>query len=260
MKVFSYGGGVQSNAALVLAAQGKLDADVFVFAEVGEDSENPATVRYVRDVAIPYAAEHKIVFESVYFTFGGDRETLFQHIFRPGRKGVPIPARLNGKAPVPRICTTDWKILPINKWILNRDPIGPHTVMLGISLDEMQRMTNRQDDDRIIRTYPLVDMRLHRQDCLNIVKDAGLPEPPKSACWFCPYHSMRAWVELMEQDPLLFSMAEDVERQLTKRVAHNGNFVYLTDAGKPLGPAVHEAARQPSLFGYDSCDSGYCFT
>lgn len=43
LTVFSYGGGVQSNAALVLAAQGKLDCKTFLFANVGDDSENPAT-------------------------------------------------------------------------------------------------------------------------------------------------------------------------------------------------------------------------
>lgn len=41
LRVFSYGGGVQSTAALVLAAQGRIDFPAFVFANVGEDSEHP---------------------------------------------------------------------------------------------------------------------------------------------------------------------------------------------------------------------------
>jgi hypothetical protein len=52
----SYGGGVQSNALLVLAAQGPIDYRTFPFANVGDDSEHSATLRYVRDVAMPYAA------------------------------------------------------------------------------------------------------------------------------------------------------------------------------------------------------------
>jgi hypothetical protein len=55
-RVVSYGGGVQSNALLVLAAQGRIDYRRFLFANVGDDSEHPATLRYVRDVALPSAA------------------------------------------------------------------------------------------------------------------------------------------------------------------------------------------------------------
>lgn len=50
LRVFSFGGGVQSTAALVLQAQGKIDFDMFVHANVGDDSEHPDTVAYMRDV------------------------------------------------------------------------------------------------------------------------------------------------------------------------------------------------------------------
>ena len=43
LRVFSYGGGVQSTAALVLASQHKIDFKTFLFCNVGDDSENPAT-------------------------------------------------------------------------------------------------------------------------------------------------------------------------------------------------------------------------
>src|SRR5690348_2960939 len=55
LKIFSYGGGVQSTAALVLAAQGRLDYRTFVFCHVGADSENPETLSYVCEVARPFA-------------------------------------------------------------------------------------------------------------------------------------------------------------------------------------------------------------
>lgn len=58
MWVFSFGGGVQSTAALMLAARGELEVDAFLFAHVGDDSENPATLRNVHEVAMPYAATH----------------------------------------------------------------------------------------------------------------------------------------------------------------------------------------------------------
>ena len=60
IRAISYGGGVQSTALLVLAAQGEIDYPVALFANTGDDSEHPATIRYLRDVAAPFAAAHGI--------------------------------------------------------------------------------------------------------------------------------------------------------------------------------------------------------
>ena len=60
LEVVSYGGGVQSTALLVLAAQGLIPHRMFLFANVGDDSEHPATLHYVRAIAAPYAAAHGI--------------------------------------------------------------------------------------------------------------------------------------------------------------------------------------------------------
>lgn len=48
VNVFSFGGGVQSTAVLVLQATGRLprDYDHFVFANVGNDSEHPDVINY----------------------------------------------------------------------------------------------------------------------------------------------------------------------------------------------------------------------
>ena len=59
-RYFSFGGGVQSTAVLVLAAQGRVQYDAFLFSNVGNDSENPATIAYVENVAKPFAAAHGI--------------------------------------------------------------------------------------------------------------------------------------------------------------------------------------------------------
>lgn len=58
VKAFSFGGGVQSMAALVLAATGELDYRTFLMANVGDDSEHPGTIRYLHQHAIPYAEAH----------------------------------------------------------------------------------------------------------------------------------------------------------------------------------------------------------
>ena len=58
VKAISYGGGVQSTALIVLAVQGKIDFDVALFSNVGDDSEHPASLKYVREIMQPWAASH----------------------------------------------------------------------------------------------------------------------------------------------------------------------------------------------------------
>jgi hypothetical protein len=45
---FSYGGGIQSTAVLALSGRGVLGWRTFLFANTGDDSEDPKTLVYVR--------------------------------------------------------------------------------------------------------------------------------------------------------------------------------------------------------------------
>ena len=61
LKVISYGGGVQSTAMIVLATQGLIPGVTdALFSNVGDDSEYPATLTFVRDIMTPWAAERGI--------------------------------------------------------------------------------------------------------------------------------------------------------------------------------------------------------
>src|SRR5262245_2352683 len=97
MKVISYGGGWQSNALLVLAAQGLIDYRFFVFCNVGADSENPKTIAYVNEIAKPYALKHGLTFIELQKTRrDGTPDTLYQRLTRPGSRSIGIPVRMSG--------------------------------------------------------------------------------------------------------------------------------------------------------------------
>lgn len=258
LTVFSYGGGVQSNAALVLAAQGDLDCRTFLFANVGDDSENPATLRYVREIAMPYAAAHGIdLIEVQRHTHDGSPETLLGRITNPRLRSIGIPVRMSNGAPGNRSCTADFKIKVVSGWLYRRGARAknPATVMLGISLDEWQRMKDSQIG-YTRNAYPLIERRMSRQDCVNVIADAGLPIPPKSSCWFCPFHRPAVWREMRDKEPDQFRKAVELERFINQRRAYLGkDQVWLSRALKPLDRAVGNAS-QPSLFD-DEC-AGYC--
>lgn len=265
MRVFSFGGGVQSTAALVLAAQGEIEADAFLFANVGEDSENPATLGYVRDVALPYAERWSIpVHELRHVNKAGQEVTLYEHMTRPGSRSIGIPVYLAGSgAPANRQCTQRWKRQVIANWCWKHGARAkkPATVMLGISMDEWQRMRSDSGYSYTRLEYPLIDKRMSRQDCLNVITRAGLLLPPKSSCWFCPFHRLSTWREMRDGSPALFQQAVSLEQLLSERKKtiskRPSDGVFLTSTGRPLIRAVGEGV-QPSLFDGDACESGYC--
>jgi len=261
ISVCSYGGGVQSTALLVLAARGELDIKTFLFANVGDDSEHPATLRYVREVAMPYASQHGITIIELHYTKkDGTKQTLLENITMPSQKGEVIPIRLGSGKPGIRACTTTWKIRTIGKWMRahGASKAHPGVTAIGISLDEIQRMKPSQEAYRV-NVYPLIDRRMNRQDCINVIARAGLPVPPKSSCFFCPFHRMSKWQEMAKEEPVLFQKSVDLEQFINERRVRLGkDRVYLTDKLIPLDRAIGKQG-QNTLFEVEPCDSGFCF-
>jgi hypothetical protein len=262
LRVFSYGGGVQSTAALVLASQDKIDFKTFIFSNVGADSEHPATLRYVAEVSKPFAAKHGIkMVELNHIRRDGQEGTLYRKLTRPGSRstGIPIYFESTGAHGM-RSCTSEFKIRRIAVWQRRHGATreDPAVTGLGISLDEYQRMRTDSGIDTQILEYPLIDLRLTRQDCMNIISAAGLPVPPKSSCWFCPFHSINTWRKLKEEEPELFDKAIELEQILSDRAISGGRGkVFLTRRMQPLAQVT--AGTQHALdFEEDACESGFC--
>lgn len=278
LRAFSFGGGVQSTACLVLAAQGLLPVsdddfkwDVFMFANVGERAESPDTLRYVSEVCRPYAEANGIEFvELRKVKRGGSPDDLLDMVDR--QAWPPIPVRMASGAPGTRSCTRDFKIKVINKELVRRgakDEDGVRAIVgIGISLDEIQRAKGWGEIDprtpERIREYPLLRLGLRRADAIKIIAEAGLPPAPRSACWFCPFHTLDEWRHLRQTNPGLFDQAVSLEQQINeKRRARGKDDVYLTKYGRPISEVVHDQLTlgldDPGT-GDAPCDTGYCFT
>lgn len=265
IKVFSYGGGVQSTAALVLAAQGKIDFKTFLFCNVGDDSENPETLEYVEQVAKPFAQTHGIALHELQATRNGAEITLYGLLTRPNSRSIGIPVRMSNGAPARRSCTEDFKIKVIDRWLRGQDAKAQGAVVgLGISLDEPERVKPNMDAETMKwkeNAWPLIyDMRpgLTRQDCMNVIAGAGLPIPSKSSCYFCPFHRPAVWQQMRQNQPALFWKAVELERLINERRALIGkDQVYLTRFCKPLDEVTTDL-MQDELFDDLPCESGYC--
>lgn len=246
LRVVSYGGGVQSNALLVPASQGRVPHRTFLFANGGADSEHPGTLRYVADVARPFAEAHGVELVEL-----GSRREL-------------IPTPLSNGMPGRRSCTAEFKIEVIRKWLkANGASVErPAHVAIGFSADEVHRVARRRDNDVERPEYPLIDLGLSRDDCAAIVADAGLPVPDRSACWFCPFHRAGYWADLRRDEPELFDRAARLERLINRRRRAAGRTpVWLTRHNKPLASAVRDLKpRRTETEGPERCDEGHCWT
>lgn len=269
IRVISSGIGVQSMAMQVLLARKEINFDAILFCNVGEDSENPDTLAYKNEVALPHAREHHLEFVELHKTLrDGSTDTIYQRLTRPGSRSIGIPVRMNGSgAPGRRSCTVDFKIVVVDRWMREHGAkITGAEVGLGISLDEIERVKPNMDPDTLAwkeNVFPLIDevaQPLTRQDCMNIIAGAGLPIPPKSACIFCPFHTLARWQEMRQHEPEQFWKAAELERFLNERRASLGlDPVWFTRLLKPLEQATHEYSQR-GLFddAFDACESGYC--
>lgn len=296
IRVFSFGGGVQSHAVLVLQAQGKLPEpyDLFVFSNVGHDSENPETLDYLRDYTLPFCKAHGIPFLELRRSIKNRGEvTIMEEIYYQPNS-IIIPAYFGQGGFGRRNCTTDFKVRVIDRYIREAD--YTHAVIgLGISTDEFRRARSTEwhhyegqdyipDEDlpqqlslmdmetsplkpkakRNIgfwkqRDYPLIALRISRDACKMLIEDAGLPVPPKSSCFFCPFKRPKEWTELKENQPDLFEKAVQMEDFINAKRLHNAkDGMFLHTSKRPLREAVFDS--DPDMFDGDDCDSGHCFT
>ena len=262
LRTFSFGGGVQSTAVLVLAALGRVQYDAFLFANVGDDSENPETLEYIERYAKPYAAKHGIEIVTLQKLWKGKPETLYGRIQRSERS-LPLPVRMSNGAPGRRTCTADFKIDVIAKWQKQHGATkaDPAVCGLGISIDEIHRA--RVDSGIAWQTleYPLLDLRMFRRDCVNLIESVGLAVPPKSSCYFCPFHNRDEWKRLKREQPDLFLRAVDMEKMLNGRRGDLGkDQIFLHSALMPLDQAVGDQMAFDFTETDDlPCDTGHCF-
>lgn len=177
-----------------------------------------------------------------------------------------------------------WKRSTVEQWI-------------GFSVDEVGRMRDSDGcrcgvkrnkhanggacgkyDPWQTNRWPLVEMRMQRDDTIRWFAANGHPTPPRSACWFCPNSSNDRWSTLRDEKPDLFAKAVHLDVTIRNGGGFNarGNTPFagtmflhssltaLSDADLRTARQVASDAGQGELFDVDTfdmeCRSGVCFT
>lgn len=277
MKRFlSLGAGVQSSTLALMIAHGEVPmVDAGIFADT--QAEPLSVMDWLNNLeklvaAAPYPFP-------IYRVTAGNLANDMLKLRTSGRTGnkyirLLVPAYVakpNGKkALMGRKCTAEYKVRAILKQQrkLAQVPRGCKEVvcesLIGISLDEAHRMKpSREMWAR--NTWPLIDMGMTRDDCKAWMAKMGYPEPPRSACVFCPFHSDEEWMRLRDQEPEEFKWAvkiDDMLRSQAKRCTGTALLdgeVFLHSTLKPLSEVVFKDVpekAQIDLFG-NECE-GLC--
>ena len=211
---------------------------------------------------------HTVISDGWYF--GEDEEGESIEIFDPDMVGQEIRIE-ESRGQLRRQCTERWKIRPIKRFIsqelkrrgLAKTP-GVVEQWLGITFDEWHR-ANDSGVKYIKHRHPLLEMDYTRADCLAWLERHGLPNPGKSACVFCPYHSISFWEMMKREGGTDWETAVMVDKRI--RDERPPYPLYVHPERKPLTQAVtipeDFGATQLSFLASNDqdseCDSGFCF-
>ena len=220
LKVISLGAGVQSSTMFLMSCIGEIEkADVAIFADTGNEPED---VYKHLDFLSAFGSRYGIPVETV--SKGNLLDDFMKFVDGDAKRASMIP--LMTKNPdtgangglLGRHCTFDYKVMPIRrrtKEILKSRGMKEAEMWIGISTDESQRMKESQVKF-ITHRWPLIDMRMSRAGCLAWYTDKDFPTPPRSACFFCPFHSQAEWKRIKHQQPLLIDKAIEIDWKIRR--------------------------------------------
>lgn len=268
--VISLGAGVQSSTMALMASKGLITPmpDFAVFADTQDE---PDSVYRWLDYLEPLLAF------PVYRVSRGklSERVMDMRVTKDGRvySKTSIPLHVlteSGERTMitHRSCTKDFKITPILQELRKRCEVKRGqkettvTSWIGISYDEMQRMKNSRDA-WVQNRWPLVEMRMTRQACFQWMRQNDYPEPPKSACVFCPFKDAAEFRRMQVEEPQEFQKAVEFEQKLNNRRQESGNYagkVFVYRNCKPLDQIDfrNDVERGQGLLSFmDECD-GMC--
>ena len=238
--VISMGAGVQTTALLLMNPK---KYDYIIFADTGD--EKAETYYYIEKYLKPFAKKHGVPWITVRHNKG---YSLMDWCLK--RKILPIRTR--------RWCTQDFKIKPINRFIrkLGATKKNPVTTDIGISLDESHRANfNKKDVQYVKKEYPLLDQKITRRRCYEIIEEHGFPIPPKSGCDFCMFQKRSEMRKLFATQPERFHkivLMEQNDRYYPRKPLIGTFPLEGLEKNGSLDDYTDEE-------GFESCDSGHCF-
>lgn len=245
LNVISLGAGKQSSYMLINALEGKFKfiPDYAVFSDTGCEP------RYVYEYLewLKKYCKEKYNFEITTVSAGNLQNDIIDYLNGKKDRVAMIPLRLEDDGMVQRQCTYDYKIAPQRRFLQSIRNGKKVRFWIGISLDEIERIS--ESPVKYIEHYfPLVESRICIDEIVNYFEVNKLPEPGKSACLICPFHSYEYWSQLRRFQQKEFQKAcefDDAIRHYPKfkKIAY---LAHIGNKPKPLRDI--DFSKHPTLF------------
>lgn len=233
LTVISLGAGVQSTTMALMAAHGEIGPmpDAAVFADTQDEPQ--AVYDHLAWLMSPNVLPFPV--------HVGTRGRLSDAL-RSGDDHARIPAYVGHGGLSKRQCTSNFKLAVIKRTIRKILGVGPHGHVapgsveswIGISTDEAIRKTP-SGVHYIANRWPLIEKFMSRRDCKTWLKAHDYPEPPKSACKYCPFQGNIGW-RLRKTIPNEWDEVVALDRWFREpeQVARFHGRLYLHASRKPL--------------------------
>ena len=265
--VISLGAGAQSSTMALMAAHGEIKPmpRAAIFADTQGE---PKKVYEWLDWLSPH-----LPFPVIRVSKGNLAEASL-HIARSKKSGLLYMKRLipafvlNGskKGMMGRTCTYDFKIDMIVResrklcdW-KRGEKRNLVNMWIGISTDEAHRMKPSKNAF-ITNSWPLIDKGMSRSDCYSWMSSHGYPQPPRSACVFCPFHADDEWQRLKNEEPEEFEKAAQYEERLQgaalRQEALSG-IPFLHESCNPLREVVFQTDPRSIVERFGNECEGMC--
>lgn len=205
--VVSWGGGVNSTAMVVGLLAREIRPDLILFADTG--GERARTYQFLARF-------------TKWLNARGLGIVTVRHPGRTLEEDCLDAERLPSIACGFAACSDKWKRRPIDKYLSTWPPAieaweRGEKVTKAIGYDAGPRDVARagkvadRQSPRWTLWYPLIEWGWDRAACEAAIVAAGLPNPGKSSCFFCPAMKRREVLELQQQEPELLARALAIE-------------------------------------------------
>lgn len=227
--VVCYGGGTNSTAMLIGLHERGERPDLILFADTG--GEKPHTYRHVEEVS---AWCGRAGFPTIVTVQSQDRDGRRYTLEQRCLDHRMLPSIAYGF----KACSEKHKRRPqdkyVNGWEAARLAWAAGlrvTKLIGYDADE-ERRARISSDVKYAYRYPLIEWGWGRHECMEAIKRAGLPQPGKSACFFCPSSKKEEILDLKRRYPDLLERALAME----DAAIEHGAPCSLCDGGRnPIG-------------------------
>lgn len=217
--VVSFGGGVNSTAMLIGMILRGERPNAILFADTG--GEKPATYDFVvmfRD----WLAKHDLKLTVIAYSAKMQSPLGIDFACGSAHASLEDECHNNGTLPNKAFgfggCSQKWKRYPMDKFVQQFQPAidawerGEKVQRcIGIHAGETRR-GKIPDDAKFTYRFPLKEWGWSQEHCEAAIREAGLPVPPKSACFFCPSMRKVEVLALAKEHPELFDRAVAMEQ------------------------------------------------